>query len=44
MCLEAKGGVSYGNRTSPELIEQQKIASEEHAQRLIELLEKTSRR
>ena len=38
------GGVSYGNRTSIELIEQQKIASEEHAQRLIELLEKTSRR
>ena len=38
------GGVSYGNRTSPELIEQQKIASEQHAQRLIELLEKTSYR
>lgn len=33
------GGVSYGNRTSPELIEQQTEASEEHAERLIKLLE-----
>lgn len=32
-------GVSYGNRTSPELVEQQKTASEGHAQRLIDLLE-----
>lgn len=38
------GGVSYGNRTSPELIEQQKAVSEGHARRLIELLEKISRR
>lgn len=38
------GGVSYGNRTSPELIEQQKSVSEKHALRLIELLEKISHR
>ncbi len=36
------GGVSYSNRTSPELIEQQKSVSEKHALRLIELLEKIS--
>ena len=33
------GGVSYGNRTSPELIEQQQKASVAHAERLIQLLE-----
>lgn len=33
------GGVSYGNRTTPELIEQQKKVSVEHADRLIKLLE-----
>lgn len=33
------GGVSYGNRTSPKLVEQQKIVSVEHAERLIKLLE-----
>lgn len=33
------GGVSYGNRTSSELIEQQKKVSVEHAGRLIALLE-----
>lgn len=33
------GGVSYGNRTSPELVEQQKAISGEHARRLIGLLE-----
>lgn len=33
------GGVSYGNRTSPELIEQQKEASAAHAVRLFEMLE-----
>lgn len=33
------GGVSYGNRTSPELIEQQNQLSVEHAERLIQLLE-----
>lgn len=33
------GGVSYGNRTSPELIEQQVKVSEGHAERLIKLLE-----
>ncbi len=33
------GGVSYGNRTTPELIEQQKKASVEHSDRLIKLLE-----
>ena len=38
------GGVSYGNRTSPELIEQQKSVSVKHALRLIELLEKISHR
>ena len=32
-------GVSYGNRTTPELIEQQKNVSVAHAERLIELLE-----
>ena len=32
-------GVSYGNRTSPQLIEQQKALSVEHAERLIGLLE-----
>ena len=32
-------GVSYGNRTTPELIEQQKNVSVTHAERLIELLE-----
>ena len=32
------GGVSYGNRTSPELIEQQNTASVEHAERLVKLL------
>ena len=32
-------GISYGNRTTPELIEQQKGASVEHAERLIRLLE-----
>lgn len=33
------GGVSYGNRTTPELIEQQKRKSTEHAERLIRLME-----
>lgn len=33
------GGVSYGNRTSLELIAQQNSASIEHAERLIKLLE-----
>lgn len=33
------GGVSYGNRTTPERIEQQKEASTEHAKRLIRCLE-----
>lgn len=33
------GGVSYGNRTTPELIEQQKAASVEHAERLVKVLE-----
>lgn len=33
------GGVSYGNRTAPELIEQQRVASVAHAERLIQLLE-----
>ncbi len=33
------GGVSYGNRTSSELIEQQVKVSEGHAERLIKLLE-----
>lgn len=33
------GGVSYGNRTAPELIEQQVKVSEDHAERLIKLLE-----
>lgn len=33
------GGVSYGNRTTPELIEQQKEVSRQHAQRLIKLIE-----
>lgn len=33
------GGVSYGNRTAPELIEGQKKVSVEHAERLIKLLE-----
>lgn len=33
------GGVSYGNRTSPELIGQQKATSIEHAERLIRYLE-----
>ena len=33
------GGVSYGNRTTPELIEQQNKVSVEHAERLIKLLE-----
>jgi glutathione-regulated potassium-efflux system ancillary protein KefF len=32
-------GVSYGSRTAPELIEQQKAMSVEHAERLIKLLE-----
>lgn len=32
------GGVSYGNRTTPELIEQQKAMSVEHAERLVKLL------
>lgn len=32
-------GVSYGNRTTPALIEQQKNVSVAHAERLIELLE-----
>ena len=32
-------GVSYGNRTTPELIEQQKNVSVAHAERLLELLE-----
>ena len=31
-------GVSYGNRTTPELIEQQKKTSIEHAERLIKIL------
>ena len=34
-------GVSYGNRTAPELIEQQKNVSVEHAERLVQLLETT---
>lgn len=33
------GGVSYGNRTTPELIEAQKAASVKHAERVVELLE-----
>ena len=33
------GGVSYGNRTSPELIKQQETASVKHAERLIEKLQ-----
>lgn len=33
------GGVSYGNRTSSELIGQQNAASVEHAERLIRLIE-----
>lgn len=33
------GGVSYGTRTTPELIEQQKVKSVEHAKKLIKLLE-----
>ena len=33
------GGVSYGNRTTPELIEAQKAVSVKHAERLIALLE-----
>lgn len=33
------GGVSYGNRTTPELIENQKRLSVEHTERLIKLLE-----
>lgn len=32
-------GVSYGNRTTPALIEQQQNVSVAHAERLIELLE-----
>ena len=32
------GGVSYGNRTTPALIEEQKAASVDHARRLVELL------
>jgi general stress protein 14 len=32
-------GVSYGNRTTPELIEQQRNVSVAHAERLIELFE-----
>lgn len=32
------GGVSYGTRTTPELIEQQKVKSVEHAKKLIKLL------
>lgn len=32
------GGVSYGNRTSAELIAQQNQASVEHAERLVNLL------
>ena len=32
------GGVSYGTRTTPELIEQQKVKSVEHARKLIKLL------
>lgn len=34
------GGVSYGNRTTPELIEKQVKVSEGHAERLIRMLEK----
>lgn len=37
------GGVSYGSRTTPELIEQQKKASENHAERLAELLKSLNR-
>lgn len=33
------GGVSYGTRTTPELIERQKVKSVEHAERLIRLME-----
>lgn len=33
------GGVSYGNRTSLELVEQQKVMSMKHAERLIRLLD-----
>ena len=33
------GGVSYGTRTTPELIEQQKVKFVEHAKKLIKLLE-----
>ena len=32
------GGVSYGNRTTPELVEAQKAASVKHAERVVELL------
>ena len=35
-------GVSYGNRTTPELIAQQKKCSIAHAERLIQLIEKLS--
>lgn len=33
------GGVSYGNRTTPELVEQQKAVLVKHAERLMALLE-----
>ena len=33
------GGVSYGNRTSLELVEQQKVMSMKHAERLMRLLD-----
>lgn len=34
------GGVSYGNRTTPELIEGQKAEARRHAERLMELISK----
>ena len=34
------GGVSYLNRTNPEKIKEQDIVSQEHAQRLVNFIEK----
>lgn len=36
------GGVSYGNRTTPELVAQQKAEAKQHALRLIKLIESLS--
>ncbi len=33
------GGVSYGNRTTPELVEQQKVVSVKHDEKLMALIE-----